>query len=137
VPIHTPFDRKAVLSMAQRAAAELLGALQSPRATARRLDEPRNGKTFGVLVGADRDGSIGYLRGCSGMRKRLRDIDGRAPPTFDQSARDQMWGPGEAEMLDFAAQRAEMALTMPGDASSRDALRVKSGLRTLDESRTA
>ena len=138
----TPFDRKAVHPLAQRAAADVVRLLQSPAVSAWRLDEPGNGKMFGVLVVADRDGNIGYLRGFSGMLDGQWDIDGWAPPTFDPSARDAVWVPGEAEMRDFAARRTELALTMPGDADRRDAdrrdaLRVQSALRTLDETRAA
>lgn len=133
----TPFDRKAVHPLARRAADELVAFLQSPHAAAWRLNESGNGKMFGVLVVADADGRVGYLRGFSGMLDGRWEIDGWAPPTFDQSARDHVWIPGEEEMLDFAARRDELASTMPSDASSRDALRVKAALRTLDATRTA
>ena len=63
----TPFDRGAVHPLARRAAMELVDTLQSHHAKAWRLHDPGNGKMFGVLVVAAPDGTIGYLRGFSGM----------------------------------------------------------------------
>lgn len=133
----TPFDRSAVHPLARRAAAELMGELQSHDATRWRLDEAGNGKMFGVLVVAAPDGAIGYLRGFSGMVNGQWTWEGWAPPTFDQATRDQAWVPGEAEMLDFAARRAEMLASIADNASTADVKRVAAAIRALDEARTA
>ena len=113
----TPFDRKAVHPLAQRAAAALMEQLASPYALAWRLDDPGNGKMFGVLVVAAPDGTLGYLRGFSGMINGQWEIEGWAPPTFDRAARDVVWIPGETEMLAYAAQRSDLLASMPQDLS--------------------
>ena len=133
----TPFDRKAVHPLARRAAMELVESLQSPHTHAWRLNEPGNGKMFGVLVVAAPNGTIGYLRGFSGMMNGEWDIDGWVPAAFDRVARDQVWIPGEQEMLDVTAQRAALVATLPDDANSAEARRITAAIRTLDEARTA
>lgn len=132
----TPFDRKALHPLARRAAMELVDALESHVARVWRLHDPGNGKMFGVLVVAAADGTIGYLRGFSGMIHGQWDIEGWAPPTFDRSVRDEVWIPGEAEMLDFAARRAALLEAMPDDAQASEAGRVTAAIRELDETRT-
>lgn len=133
----TPFDRAAVHPLARRAALELVDTLRAEYAHTWRLHEPGNGKMFGVLVVAAPDGTLGYLRAFSGMINGAWDIDGWAPPTFDHAVRDRVWGPGEVEMLDFAARRAALLHTMPADANSADARRVAAAIRSLDATRTA
>ena len=97
----TPFDRAAVHPVARRAAMELMDRLQSQHAISWRLGDAGNGKMFGVLVVAAPDGTIGYLRGFSGMMNGQWEWDGWVPPAFDQETRDLTWIPGEAEMLPF------------------------------------
>ena len=138
----TPFDRAAVHPLARRAAMELVDTLRSHHARAWRLHEAGHGKMFGVLVVAASDGTIGYLRGFSGMVDGQWEIDGWVPPAFDRSIRDRAWIPGEAEMLDFAARRATLeatlvATTLPDHADPAEARRVNAAIRTLDETRTA
>lgn len=133
----TPFDRKAVHPLARRAASELIGALHSPHASAWRLREPGNGKMFGVLVVAAPDGTLGYLRGFSGMIDGRWDLEGWAPPTFDRAQRDWVWGPGEAEMLELAAQRAALLSRVPSDPYGTEARRLAAAVRTLDAERAA
>ena len=133
----TPFDRKAVHPLAQRAAAALMEQLASQYASAWRLEDPGNGKMFGVLVVAAPDGSLGYLRGFSGMIDGQWEIEGWAPPTFDRAARDVVWVPGEAEMLAYAAQRSDLLARMPQDSTSTEARRITAAMRTLDDTRTA
>lgn len=133
----TPFDRKALHPLARRAADEVMAALRQREAIAWRLHEPGRGKMFGVLVVAAPDGSLGYLRGFSGMIDGQWDIDGWAPPTFDRVARDLVWGPGEPEMLAYAAQRAALLETMPADVLAPDADRVRREVRALDARRAA
>jgi tRNA pseudouridine32 synthase/23S rRNA pseudouridine746 synthase len=133
----TPFDRKAVHALARRAAMALVASLDSAPARAWRLDEPGNGKMFGVLVVAAADGTMGYLRGFSGMINGEWDVDGWVPAAFDRAARDQIWIPGEQEMLDVTARRAALAATMPDDLNTPAARRVAAALRALDEARTA
>lgn len=133
----TPFDRGAVHPLARRAAMELMDALQSHHTSSWRLDDAGNGKMFGVLVVAAPDGTIGYLRGYSGMVNGQWTWEGWAPPTFDQATRDQAWVPGEAEMLDFAARRAEMLASIAENASTGESKRVMAAVRELDAARTA
>ena len=51
----SPFDRGALHPLAQRAAMELVNTLQSQHASSWRLNDPGNGKMFGVLVVAAHD----------------------------------------------------------------------------------
>lgn len=123
--------------LARRAAMELMDTLQSPDVRPWRLHEPGNGKMFGVLVVAAPDGTIGYLRGFSGMIDGQWEIDGWVPPAFDRSMRDRAWIPGEVEMLDFAARRATLLATVPEPADPSESRRVTAAVRALDETRTA
>jgi tRNA pseudouridine32 synthase/23S rRNA pseudouridine746 synthase len=131
----TPFDRKAVHPLARRAATELMAELRSSYATAWRLHDAGNGKMFGVLVVAASDGTMGFLRAFSGMMNGRWDVPGWAPPTFDHAQRDRVWGPGEAEMLDLAAQRAALIARLPTDPLSIEAARITAAVRALDQSR--
>jgi len=133
----TPFDRGAVHPLAQRAAMELMDTLQSHHATPWRLRDAGNGKMFGVLVVAAQDGTVGYLRGFSGMVDSQWEIDGWVPPTFARQTRDPVWIPGEAEMLEFTARRATLIASLPEHATSADAFRLNAAIRMLDETRTA
>ena len=133
----TPFDRKAVHPLARRAAEDLMAVLEAQYARAWRLHAPGNGKMFGVLVVSAPDGTLGYLRAFSGMVNGQWDVHGWAPPTYDEAERDAVWGPGEAEMLDVAAQRATLVAAMPEDTTAAEARRLAAALRTLDATRTA
>jgi tRNA pseudouridine32 synthase / 23S rRNA pseudouridine746 synthase len=133
----TPFDRQAVHPLARVAATHLMEALRVHHASAWALNAPGNGKMFGVLVVSAPDGTIGYLRGFSGMMRGQWMVDGWAPPAFDTAMRDRVWIPGEAEMLDFAARRAELVAGVQPDASAAETKRVNAALRELDEARTA
>ena len=82
---------------------ETMDLLQLPAMAPWRLDQPGNGKMFGVLVVAASDGTVGYLRGFSGMVAGMWTIEGWAPPTYDEAARDAVWIPGEAELYDLGA----------------------------------
>lgn len=135
--VPTPFDRKAVHPLARRAATALMDALQSPHAAAWRLHAPGNGKMFGVLVVAAPDGTLGWLRAFSGMMDGRWEVEGWAPPTFDRAHRDLVWGPGESEMLAFAAERAALLARMPADPTSAAAQRLAADVRALDAVRTA
>ena len=132
----TPFDRKAVHPLARRAALELTESLKAHQSPAWRIDQPGNGKMFGVLVVAAPDGSIGYLRAFSGMIDGEWDINGWAPPTFNPVQRDIVWVPGEAEMFDFAARRAALVAVSSGSAHTSEMQRVEAHLHTLDQERS-
>ncbi len=95
--------------LARRAAMETMDALQSAAVHEWRLNDPGNGKMFGVLLVAAADDIIGYLRAFSGMVDGGWEIAGWSPPTFDAVKRDRVWIPGEAEMRHFAAQRERIA----------------------------
>lgn len=133
----TPFDRKAVHPLARRAVTALMATLQEQDAQAWRLHEPGNGKMFGVLVVVTPDGILGYLRAFSGMLQGQWELPGWAPPTFDGAQRDVVWGPGEAEMLDFAAQRAALLATALPDGDTAHRARIAAAVEALDGRRTA
>lgn len=133
----TPFDRGAVHPLARRAAEELMQSLEAPYAPLWRLQEPGNGKMFGVLVVAEPDGAIGYLRAFSGMMNGTWDIERWAPSTFDQTARDIVWVPGEAEMFEFAAERAALASRLTSPTHSAESKRINAAIRALDATRAA
>jgi tRNA pseudouridine32 synthase/23S rRNA pseudouridine746 synthase len=112
----SPFDRAAVHPLAHRAAQETIAVLQSADTHAWALDEPGNGKMFGVLVVSAPDGTLGYLRAFSGMVDARWHIAGWAPPAFDVAARDAVWIPGEAELHglpDDAARTARSRELLP------------------------
>ena len=68
------------------------------------------GKMFGVLVVADADGRVGWLRAFSGMLRGAWFVDGFAPPLFDPADRDRFWPAGEAALAaDTAAVAAAAA----------------------------
>ena len=113
-----------------------MDTLQSHHAIPWRLHEPGNGKMCGVLVVAAADGSVGYLRGFSGMVDGQWDIDGWVPPAFDRMTRDRVWIPGEAEMLGFAARRASLVESLRDDADSAETNHIAATIRALDETRT-
>ncbi len=133
----TPFDRRAIHPLARQAADALMGTLRAQYERAWQLHEPGNGKMFGVLVVADAAGQIGYLRAFSGMIDGQWDIHGWAPPTFDRAARDAVWGPGEAEMLAYAAQRAALEAERASCVSRYDIERRTAAIAALDANRTA
>lgn len=126
----SPFDRAAVHPLARHAASETLAWLASSAASAWRLDEPGNGKMFGVLVVAAADGTVGYLRAFSGMLDGGWAVPGWAPATFDVEARDAVWIDGDAEMRGLAADRA----ALEQDLSDGDTVLA---LRALDDARSA
>lgn len=82
---------------------DTIAVLQWPAMAPWRLDEPGNGKMFGVLLVVAPDGTPGYLRAFSGMMAGQWVIDGWAPPAYDAAARDAVWIPGEAELYDLGA----------------------------------
>lgn len=133
----SPFDAGAVHPLARRAALELMETLQSSATADWRLDDRGNGKMFGVLVVEAPDGTLGYLRGFSGMVHGQWELDGWAPPTFDASARDAVWVPGEVEMRDLAAQRQGMLDLLASNPAEAIRDRTARALRAFDEARTA
>ena len=104
--------------LAHRAAMELMATLQSHDAAHWRLHEAGNGKMFGVLVVAAGDGTIGYLRGFSGMVHGKWDIDGWAPPTFDRHAYGAVSEETVRAMAEGARSRfaADIAVAVSGIA---------------------
>lgn len=85
-------------ALAIRAADELWDALAA--------SPPREsgGKMFGVLVVADAQGRLGYLRGFSGMLDGAWQRSGFVPPLFDAGERDAFWPAGEAELDAMTAE---------------------------------
>ena len=133
----TPFDRAAVHPLARRAAMELMETLQSRDAAQWRLHEAGNGKMFGVLVVATSEGTIGYLRGFSGMVDGRWDIAGWVPPAFDRRTYDAVRIPAEAEMMELHTQRAALLASVPDSASTASGHRVAAAVRAFDAARSA
>ncbi|MEP6780159.1 MAG: RluA family pseudouridine synthase, partial [Gemmatimonadaceae bacterium] len=133
----TPFDRAALHPLALRSATEVMQSLQSHDAAHWRLHDPGNGKMFGVLVVVTSDGTIGYLRGFSGMVQGKWDIHGLVPPTFDPHSCNAVRIPAEVEMLEFKTQRAALLANVSSDATTATELRVDAGVRALDGTRAA
>lgn len=98
--------------------------LRSHGAERWRLHEAGNGKMFGVLVVAASDGTLGYLRGFSGMVCGTWDVEGWVPPTFDRDMYDSVRIPAEAEMLQFKAQRAALLAHEPHAVRALDTTRA-------------
>jgi tRNA pseudouridine32 synthase/23S rRNA pseudouridine746 synthase len=115
----SPFAQGAPHPLARRAADELTAALRAGTlAAGHDFSAADHGKMFGVLVVADRDGGLGYLRAFSGMVAGRWHVDGFVPPLFDEAARDAFWPAGEAEL---AAIDAALAAT-PAVSARRAAL---------------
>jgi tRNA pseudouridine32 synthase / 23S rRNA pseudouridine746 synthase len=133
----TPFDRAAIHPLARRAAMQLMETLQSHDAAHWRLHEAGHGKMFGALVVATRDGTVGYLRGFSGMLNGEWNIDGWVPPTFDRHTYDAVRIPAEVEMMEFKAQRAALLASVSSTASTAHMHRVNAAVRALDATRAA
>jgi tRNA pseudouridine32 synthase/23S rRNA pseudouridine746 synthase len=123
--------------LARRAAMHVMETLQSRDAAHWRLHEAGNGKMFGVLVVATSDGTIGYLRGFSGMVHGSWDIDGWVPATFDSHAYDAVRIEAEVDMIDFRAQRAALLASVSDSSSTDDMHRVNAAVRALDATRAA
>jgi tRNA pseudouridine32 synthase / 23S rRNA pseudouridine746 synthase len=105
--VPTPFDRAALHPLAQRAALDVMAELRSQHAAQWRLQEPGQGKMFGVLVVEAPDGNLGYLRGFSGMVDGTWDIPGWVPPTFDRQAHDAVCIAADADRHRADEERAD------------------------------
>ncbi len=108
----SPFAPGPPHSLARRAAEELRlrlrrGELASGFALSS-LDEPGQGKMFGVLVVAAPDGRLGYLCAFSGMLGERWQLEGFAPPLFDPAARDAFWPAGQAELYALEERHTEL-----------------------------
>lgn len=134
----SPFGHTPPHPLARRAADELATMLRAGAfaVSVAELDARGGGKMFGVLVVADREGRIGYLRAFSGMLAGQWELPGFAPPLFDAAVRDVMWPAGQAELR--AHELALRALdTSPELAAARAELtaldaRVAEELAALD-----
>ena len=129
--------------VARRAAEELLAELARglpgvPGLELAGLELPGGGKMFGVLVVADRDGRIGYLRAFSGMLDGRWALPGFVPPLFDAAAREAMWPAGQATLRGYelqlraldadpahAAARAELATLRARATTAAEELRAR------------
>lgn len=88
--------------VAQRAAEQLKAELAA--GLARELGLAEDGKMFGVLVVADGEGRVGFLRAFSGMVRGRWELAGFVPPAFDVEARDAFWPAGECELATLGSQ---------------------------------
>jgi tRNA pseudouridine32 synthase/23S rRNA pseudouridine746 synthase len=120
--------------------AELAGGL------ADRLGLSRDGKMFGVLVVADRERRVGFLRAFSGMVDGTWSVPGYAPPAFDLAARDAFWIDGERGLDEIAAQigvvdaqlapqRERLAALLAEQAREREELRARLDANRADRAR--
>jgi len=90
----SPFDELGPHPLAAIAAAQLQASLEP--------DDVAEGKVLGVLLVADEQGSLGYLKAFSGKWKGQWVLPGYAPPLFDLEAR---------ALLEEASDLAVKALT--------------------------
>ena len=104
----SPFDRGAVHQLARRAALEMLDDLRRYAPATWNLDQPAGGKMFGVLVVADSDGTVGYVRGFSGMLGGVWEVPGWVPPVFDVSAHDALRIAAAAKTESLRRERIEL-----------------------------
>jgi len=93
-------------AIARRAAEELQRELRGRLGEQLALDAPGGGKMFGVLVVADRDGRIGYLRAFSGMVDGRWHVPGFVPPVFDAGARDAWFVDKDGKVTEAASANA-------------------------------
>lgn len=116
---------------------ETIQALQLPAAASWRLDQPGNGKMFGVLVVVAPNGTVGYLRGFSGMISGQWVIQGWAPPAYDVAARDAVWISGEAELYELGtddeARTARSRQLLPAIQATYRFANALGEVRTLRE----
>lgn len=110
--------------LARRAAEELQRELRQGLAARAGLDQ--SGKMFGVLVVADDNGRVGYLRAYSGMLAGSWHADGFAPPLFDWDARQRFWPDGQRALDEFetrieAATASDPAASLAGRLAAMDA----------------
>ncbi|WP_257447321.1 RluA family pseudouridine synthase [Archangium lipolyticum] len=112
VRLSSPFAHGPPHALARRAAEELRLHLRrgdlGGGLELRELEAPGGGKMFGVLVVAAPDGRIGYLRAFSGMLAGHWQVDGFAPPLFDQAMRDTFWPAGQAELSALGDRHAAL-----------------------------
>lgn len=112
-PFPSPFDEPPPAPLAQRAAAmlqaELAAGSIAAGVPAEPLWRPGGGKMFGVLVVADPDGSVGFLRAFSGTFAGRWELRGWAPPLFDRAARATVEVPGEAAVKALHARARDFA----------------------------
>ncbi len=117
-------------NVAERLRAELRAGL------ARELHLDEDGKMFGVLVVADRDGRIGFLRAFSGMVRGSWELPGFVPPAFDSDAREAFWPAGECHLAELGARiigleaeiapvRAALETVKAAHAAELDELRAR------------
>ncbi|MBJ6761955.1 RluA family pseudouridine synthase [Myxococcaceae bacterium JPH2] len=130
----SPFREDAPHPLALRAAEALQRDLRrgviAPGVDVRALEGAGQGKMFGVLVVASRDGRIGYLRAFSGMLAERWWIAGYVPPLFDAVARETLWETGDATLALLSEQYA--ALTHGPEVTA-----LRERLSELDSARSA
>ena len=68
------------------------------------LQQPGEGKMFGVLVVQDEVGRVGFLSAFSGMLERRWQQSGFAPPIFDEAEQRQFLQQGEVQLAQISQQ---------------------------------
>ena len=106
----SPFAPGPPHPLARRAAEQLQSRLRAgdPRPPGH-FEGQHRGKMFAVLVVADGQDRVGYLRGFSGMIDGSWTVPGFVGPLFDGPARDSFWPEGEAQLLAFDQRLRQLA----------------------------
>jgi len=103
------------------AAAQVLMRQLAARELAGDVDflQPAGGKMFGVLAVVDAGGTLGFLRGFSGMMRRRWNVPGFVPPLFDAAELASFWPNGEAELEAMTAAIATLEGTARAELCAR------------------
>ncbi len=127
----SPFDPGVPHPLATRAAEHLKERLRAgDPLPAAEFQGTHRGKMFGVLVVADGDGRVGYLRGFSGMVAGTWQAHGFVGPLFDPEGRDAVWPAGQAELMAFERRLDELA-TGPDVSARRSELAALEAVHTV------
>lgn len=106
--LRSPFDPLGPEPLARAAALEVMQDLDAG-ALGRALAAAGEGKMFGVLVGVDRRGRLGYLKAFSGTWFGAWELPGFVPPVFDRAARASLEPAGAAVVAALEAREAAFA----------------------------
>ena len=131
----SPFRADAVHPWAEQAVRETMTALaDDPVFAPARWQGPTGGKMLGVLVVADADGALSYLRAFAGTVHRAWRVDGFVPPVVSVSDFHAIWDPAGDEIaaLDAEVLARDAAAECSTDADTRAEL-----LRQRDTARDA
>lgn len=106
---------------AERLQEDLRKGLIAPGLPTSVLTRPEGGKMFGVLLVESGEGRVGFLKAVSGQVERAWNLEGYAPPIFDEVLRAQTEGPAETVVKGLTA-RVDAARLDPALLAARAAL---------------